>query len=331
MELKGKALFNLLRISLLEEKKPEEIQAWQIEDLRKLTIEELFSRLKRMSLILDEPSFYLYAENCETPEELADLFCGDEESQEKRDQVYLPVFELWRRLIKDKFCLSIFCDELDHWIELYDRGEVKNEEPLQKVLSLLEDILDEAFDEGVDAKQILKEVAGYCAHDLEQFLIDYITDQIVKRRATYASELIDAFSDYSSDPTQFKLLRASMIALSDLETANRLYAQLLEELYESPDLEMALRLAEQLIHHGHLQLFWKAAKCALSLVKTEEELQILLVMIAEYYRCRDKEEDERQIQALLDSRTSLPLSSPVQKTDPALIDLATLVRNASNL
>ena len=141
MELKGKALFNLLKISSQEEK-PLEIQPWQVENLKKLAIEELFSRLKKMSLMLDESSFYLYAENCETPEELVECLCCDEESAQRYDQVYLIVFELWRRLIKEKFCLSIFCDELDHWIELYDAEKLEDEEPLQKCLSFLEDILD---------------------------------------------------------------------------------------------------------------------------------------------------------------------------------------------
>ena len=227
MELKGKALFNLLKISLQEEK-PSGVLPWQVEDLKSLSIEELFSRLSKLSLILDEASFYLYAENCETPEELAECLCCDEEPlTERHDQIYLLVFEMWRRLIKEKFCLSIFCDELDHWIEMYDRGELIDEEPLQKALALLEDILDEAFHQASDPKHILKEVSSYCAHDLEQFLVDYIADQIVQKNEVYASELIDAFSDYASDLRRFKLLRASLVALSDLETANMLYERAL--------------------------------------------------------------------------------------------------------
>lgn len=324
MELKGKALFNLLKISMQEEK-PLEIQSWQVEDLKKLTIEELFSRLKKMSLMLDESSFYLYAENCETPEELVECLCCDEESAERYDRVYLIIFELWRRLLKEKFCLSVFCDELDHWIELYDSEQLRDEEPLQERLRLLEDILDEAFNDQIDPKQILKEVACYCAHDLEQFLIDYIADQILAGNETYASELIDAFTDYVTDSRRFTLLRASLIALSDLETANRLYERVLEELYETPDLEVALQVAEHLIHHGHLQLFVKVAKFALSLIQIEEEFQVLLVMIAEYYRCRDKEVQEQQIQALLDDREGLDLASAVKKTDPAFLVVSNIL------
>src|SRR5580698_6959089 len=81
MELKGKALFNLLRMSWIEDRNSD-VKQWQVEDLRDFSIEELFSRLKKLGLILDEPSFFLYAENCENPEELADCVWFEEEDLE---------------------------------------------------------------------------------------------------------------------------------------------------------------------------------------------------------------------------------------------------------
>ncbi len=321
MELKGKALFNLLKISL-QEKDPKAVGEWRVEDLKKCTIEELLSRLKQMGLILDEPSFYLYTESYETPEALTDCLCVEEESPERYDQIYLIVFELWRRLVKEKFCLSIFCDELDHWIELYDKGDLTDELSLRKALNLLEDILDES--EGAP-EQLLKEVASYCAHDLEQFLVDYISDQIQKGHTTYASELIDAFYDYASDPRQFHLLRASLVAYSDLERGNVLYERVLEELSDKPDLELALNVVEHLIHHGHLHLFIKAALLAMSAITIEEEFQILLILVAEYYRCQDKEQEEAQVQKILNARTHLNLSRAVTPSDPDLVAIALLL------
>src|SRR5262249_5498720 len=130
MQLKGKALFNLLRINWLENRQGD-VKPWQVEDLRDVDIQELFKRLKKLGLILDETTFYLYAENCNSPEEMNDHVWIEEEDIEGRDQTYLLIFELWRRLLPDQLCLSIFCDELDQLIELYDKGELENEEPMQ--------------------------------------------------------------------------------------------------------------------------------------------------------------------------------------------------------
>lgn len=324
MQLKGKALFNLLRVGWLEDRK-NEVKAWQIEDLRDISIEELFSRLKKLGLILDEETFSLYAENCNSPEELVDFIWIEEEEIEKRDQTYLLLFELWRRLLPDKLCLSIFCDELDQLIELYDQGELGEEESLQNALSILEDILDDAYDKEGDAPKVFKEVASYCAHDLERFLFDYISDQVMEKNETYASELVDAFYDYGSDRRRFDLLRARLFALFDLEESNLVYGRLLEEFREEPDLELILIVAESLIHHGDVRLFMQAIKQVLPLLKTEEEFQNLLAMIAEYYRCLDRDEEEKVIKGLLEARSARSLETAVDPSDQALARISHLV------
>lgn len=324
MEIKGKALFNLLRISWLDNPKSD-VKQWQVEDLRDLSIEELFSRLKKLGLILNEESFYLYAENCDTPEELADCVWFEEEDLEGHDKAYLLLFELWRRLLPDKLCLSVFCDELDQLIELYDRGRLDSEEPLQNALSILEDILDEAYDQEVNPKSIFAEVASYCAHDLEHFLSDYISDQVEEGNGTYASELIDAFYDYASDHRRFDLLRAQLFASLDLEKSNLIYARVLEELGDDPDLELILLVAESLIHHGHVLLFMQAIRQAIPLVKTESEFQNLLAMVAEYFRCLDRDTEEKVVQGLLDQRSSRPQEHFLDPSDKALASLSQLI------
>lgn len=324
MHLKGKALFNLLRISWLEDRNSE-VKKWQVEDLRELDIAELFSRLKKLGLILDEESFYLYAENCTSPEELVNYIWIETEDLEGHDQTYLLLFELWRRLLPDKLCLSIFCDELDQLIDVYDKGELENEASLQNALAILEDILDDSYDEGNEAKKVFSEVASYCAHDLERFIFDYIYDQIDEKDETYASELIDAFYDYVSDHRRFDLLRAQFLALFDLEESNLIYGRILEELREKPNLELVLLVAESLIHHGDVRLFMQSIKQALPLLKKEEEFQNLLTMVAEYYRCLDRDEEEKIIKGLLDARSSHSLSAPVDSSDKAILRIFHLI------
>lgn len=324
MEFKGKALFNLLKMSS-SDGAHSDVAQWQIEDLRDLSIEELFSRLKKLEVILNEESFYLYAENCDSPEELTDCVWFEEEDLEGHDKAYLILLELWRRLLPEKLCLSVFCDEMDQLIDLYDRGELEDEETLQKALSILEDILDDAYDEDGEPKLIFAEVAKYCAHDLERFIFDFISDQITEKNDTYASELIDAFYDYSTDRRRFDFLRAQLFAIIDLEESKIIYERVLEELADEPDLELVLLFAESLIHHGDVRLFMKAVKLALPLLKNEEEFQNLLTMVAEYFRCLDRDEEENTIKRLLDARSTHPLDKSLDLSDAALKRFAHLL------
>ncbi len=324
MEFKGKALFNLLKINWLEDRNSN-VKSWQIEDLRDLSIEELFSRLKDLGLILNEQSFYLYAENCEDPEELADCVWFEEEDLEGHDKAYLLLFELWRRLLPEKMCLSVFCDEMDQLIDLYDRGELQNDEILQNALSILEDVLDEAYDEDGDPKEIFSLVATYCAHDLERFIFDFISDQIVEKNETYASELIDAFCDYFSDRRRFDLLRARLFAINDLEKSNIIYERILEELRENPDHELISLVAESLISHGDVRLFMQAVKQTLPLLKIEEEFQSLLSMVAEYYRCLDRDTEESAIQCLIEERAAHAPQKHIDPTDQAITRITQMI------
>lgn len=313
MEIKGKALFNLLKMSWHEDKNSD-VKQWQIEDLRDLSIEELYSRLKELGVILNDESFYLYAENCDSPEDLADCVWFQDEDLEGHDKAYLLLFELWRRLLPEKLCLSIFCDEMDQLINLYDQGSLENEEPLQNALSILEDILDDAYDEKGKPQAIFNEISNYCAHDLERFIIDYISDQITEKNETYASELVDAFYDYSSDHRRFDLLRARLFSCADLEESNIIYGRILEDLADDPDLELILLFAESLIHRGDVRLFMKAVKLALPLLKNEDEFQDLLTMTEEYYRCLDRDSEAHTVKGLLEKRSS---SSPDTLLDPS--------------
>jgi len=324
MQLKGKALFNLLRIHAQEDPTVQ-VHPWQVEDLRDLDIEELFSRLKKLGLSLDEPAFYLYAEDCDSPEQVVDCLWDEEEDVEGRGKAYLLLFELWRRLLPGKLCLSVFCDEFDQLIELYDGGELEGEEPLQSALSILEDILDDATDEEGDGKKVFSEVASHCAHDLEQFIADYISDQIVDKNGTYASELLEAFYPYISSEGQFDLLRARLVALSDSEKASVMFQRILEELREDPDLNLLMQVTESLVHKGDVRLFTLAVKQTIPLLSREEEFQNLLTMTADYFRCLDLEDKEKAVTKLLEKRSDRQPEHMLDPADEALSHFSQLV------
>ena len=305
MELKGKALFNLLKINALDDPRLAKT-SWQIEELRGIDTQELFARLKKMGITLDETSFSLYADEVDSPEDLVECLWDDEEDLEGHDQVYLMLFELWRRLLPKKQSLSVFCDELDYLIEQYDRGELEDEEPLQNALSLLEDILDDTSDQDGNPQQIFAEVCAYCAHDLESFIYDYITDQIEAEDETYASELLDAYYDFVTDKKWFDFLRARIFSFAEGDEAEILIERLLEQLREEPSQELLVEIIENLVHHGHAALFRQAVKQALPQVKTEKELGELLTMLADFYRCLDREEKEKEVQQLIQERVKKP-------------------------
>ena len=123
------------------------------------------------------------------------------------------------------------------------------------------------------------------------------------------------------------MLRAQLLALYDLEESNIFYERILEELDEDPDLEIILLIAENLTRHGNVRLFMRAVKQAVPLLNSEEELQNLLTMIAQYYRCLDRDEEEKMIRELLESRSLLSLDAPVNLSDKAVVQISHLISN----
>lgn len=304
MEIQDRALYHLLRSNWLEDPSIQ-VKPWQVENYRQLSVDELFKRLKALKIPLTSETFLLYAESCDSPEEVVDCVWLDDTDDAGRDQAYLLLFEIWRRLLPKKQSLSLFCHELDHLIDVYDKEDLKDEEVLQGALSDLEDILDEGVDQGGDAKEVFSSVACYCAHDLESFLYDYISDQIDAKNDLYASELLDGFYEYISDVKWFDFLKVRLFASRDLGDAKKLLRRLLED---EPDFELLLEIGTFLITAGDEALFLQTLKQALPLIKEEEEFQDLLSLAADFYHFLDREE-EKEIRNLLlkRQRQSLPL------------------------
>lgn len=287
--LQMKALYNLLRLNSAED--PTVVaEDWALEDLRKVSLEDLFARLQKSGIQLDRQSFFHFADSCDTPEELTDLLLPDAASEKERDPFYLILFELWRRFVPEKQSLSIFCDELDHRIFLYDLGELDSDEKVQDALANLLEILDENADSGVDPQEVLLAISEYCAHDLESFILDYISDLLDSGNSLYASELIEGFSSYSADPVWFDFLRIRLISFTDVGDANIAMHRLLESDLELPLLLEAIRF---LVVNGEHGLFKEAVQKAAPLLETKEEAIEVMSLIADYYRRLDEEEKEK--------------------------------------
>ncbi len=311
MKFQDKALYNLLRMNWLEDPRLE-VKPWQVEDYRKFTTEELFTKLQALGLNLSQKNFSAYAENCDSPEDLAECLWIRDEDMEGYDKSYLLIFELWRRLFTDKQSLSIFCDELDYRIEKQDA------EKIQESLTELEDILDENADQGENPQKVFKMVSSFCAHELEDFLYDYIAEQIRSDNELYASELLDGFYEFVAKKHWFDLLRAELFIVTDVEKSNHLIRCLLEELQESPDFELLLEIAMVLIRQGEPELFAETVTQGKSILKTEEDFQELLAAVADYYHFLDQEEEEKKILGIIEKRAKKDLSKSLSASDPDL-------------
>ena len=128
MKIQTKAIYNLLRLNA-QETSGADVEPWALENLRDISLDALFQRLSVWGISLDKNSFISFAAECDTPEDLAELLQEESVSPKQHDQVYLLIFELWRRFLPEKQSLSIFCDDLEGFIydyitELLDGGDV---------------------------------------------------------------------------------------------------------------------------------------------------------------------------------------------------------------
>ncbi len=300
--IEKRALYNLLRMNWLSDPHMK-VKPWQVEDYRILSFPVLFERLKRLDVQLDRASFITYADECDSPEDLTERLVGDRELKaDQEDQIYLLIFEGWRRLLSEKPSLSILCNELDHQIFLYDSGELSDPTQLHDALAHFVVILDENVDEGVPSKEALQLISTHCANDIETFLYDFISEQIDEENESYAYDLLDDFSAYLEGNKWFDLLRARLMGQSNRKSASKQLTQILEEHLEEKDLEFNLELLSFMTEIGDFQTFKMLLNGTVSLIQTEEDFHDLLHICADYCHRLDKENQETRIQSLLQKR-----------------------------
>lgn len=329
MEIGRRALYNLIRMNW-ERDRTLAVEDWQVEDYRSLSLNVLFERLSEFDIQLDRSSFIAFAESVDSPEDLADHIIDDDELEpEEQDQIYLIVFELWRRLVKDTLCLSVFCDELDHQINEYDQGKLTSLEPLQDALANLQEILDENTDEGVEPHAVFHSVIGSCANDLQSFLFDFISDQIDEGNRDYAGDLIDGFTDYVLDNRWLEFLRARLVGSVDWEASLATIRSILGDNESDPDLELNLEILSFLADGGESSFFLEVVQSSIRLLAVEEDLIDLLNIAIDFCDCLDLQEEKRAVQALKVTRRAIPADEPVQGDDPIFEKLLSTFESTS--
>lgn len=326
MNIERRALFNSLRISWLADPRLR-VQPWQVEDYRSLSFEEILRRLHTMHMDLDKASFTALADEVDTPEDLCENLWADFnlETAEK-DQIYLLIFELWRRLINEKPSLSIFCDELDHQIFAYDHGKMLQVENIQDAIANLEVILDENVDAGGDPVEVFEKISNCCANDLETFLYDYISEQIDMHNYPYAADLLDSFGPFVKDVTWFDFLRARLLSQTDPESADKLFRQIIQDIKKQQDLDLSLEVVSFLAKDGEPDLFPMLARQTVPMLETEEDFQELLTICADYYHFLDQEQEELMIQKILKDRPQNALENQIQPKDTKVKEFLKIIK-----
>jgi hypothetical protein len=297
--LQTKALYNLLRLNAREDPSIQ-VEPWALEDLRGCSIEQLWTKLAKLKIPLEAAHFVQFAEECDSPETLTDLLL-DETQFELYDQLYLIIFELWRRFFPERASLSIFCDELDFQIDLYDNDELQSDEPIQDGLANLLEILEEHVDRDMSPKVAFASLSEYFANDLVTFLYDYISELLDLDNILYASELLEEFAPYMPDPLRFDCLAARLLSATDIVQANHEIKALLEKPLEPDLLFDLLRLLAAIGEHD---LFQAAIKKLLPFLTEEEDIEEMMDLAVEYYRRLDLDELE---QAVLQVKKQTPL------------------------
>jgi hypothetical protein len=294
-------------------------EKWQVEDLRNAPAQKIFESLRQMGISLDQKRFEGFAEENETPEDLTELLLTD---PKHHDPVYLLIFELWRRFLPERQSLSIFCDELDHRISLYDADQLESDESIQDALSNLKEIFDENVDAGAQPSEVYETVSSYCAHDLMSFIIDYISDLLDSNNELYASELIEDFAPFATEPVWFDFLRARLTALTDITEGNQQIAAILVD-----DKKLTVDLLFEILRFqtgfGERPVFVGTVKKILPRLQTEDEFQDLLMLSADYFHRRDREDLEKAVQQLLQKRKKH--SGAILATDPDIQSFEKLI------
>lgn len=316
MKLKGRGLYNLLRLNAKIDKKLS-VKAWQIADYRSYSLNDLLNGLKKLGIVLDEKSFMLYADQVFSPEELIDLLWDREEDILGYEKAYLFLFELWRRLRTGPPPISVFCDELDHLIERYDHKQLDDINALLNHLTKLEGILDDFVDVGGEIATALPSISAYCAHDVEKFLYDFILDLLLSKEDLTASELVDGFYEYVEDKRWFDLLRAELMYPADPEEARLMLRRLREGLKEESDKELLFDLLPIANRFQDTALFVSVFLQLFCEITFEEELHELLMLLSHLLKYEDRDEEAKNIDLLIEQRASLDPDNPI--SDKALL------------
>ncbi len=314
MRRKGRALYNLLSMNV--KRHPQlDVEPWQVDNYREMSEKILFSRLNELGISLSKHEFLLAVDKVETPEELTEqLYQGHEFVCHQ--QIFLCLFELWRRFVCHKRPLSIFCDALDHLIEQYEEGNLACEGDLEEILVAWQGILEDHVDDGGNQAEALPLFAEFSCHDLERFIYEYIAHKIDLEDDLYASELLEGFYDFVQTPQWFDFLRVRLVFNVEREEGKVLVERLIEAEKETSNLQLLFEVLHFLIYAGELDLFYSVFRRAFNRITNLAQLHEWLLIASEYMNCSEQFTKEEEINQLIEKKrlgSTTPQEAPPEE------------------
>jgi hypothetical protein len=325
MFLQRKALYNLLQINLPRIKSGElkiaDLEPWQTENYRQQSTEILLNRLGDLGITFGNKDFSVYADPFDEPEELLDALAKEREPLEQ-DQVFLLIFELWRRSFPEKRTLSIFCDELDFQMTQFDLGE---ECEIGDTLEYLLQILEENVDKGLNPIDVMQTIQTYCANDIESFLFDFILAEIEEGNRDYALELLDGFIPYVKERIWFDYLRARIEYIDEHEMGIRLFEKLTTKVNEATSIDLVEEILYFLADTGNQTLFYDLAIKMFDLMKIEEDFREFLEICYIHFDHLDLKEPGLLLSEIYHRRKAFPTDHPLESDDGDLVKVRDLL------
>lgn len=300
MFLHKKALYNQILFRLIDPRQHGILlEEWQQRDLRAEPQEKLLATLQELGLGVDLKALKEKAVVIDTPEELADQW-GKGMLPLDQDRLYLVLFELWRRLVPEKESLPMFCDELDHRIEVYRREGLTQE--IQDSLSTLQLILEKNVDAGVSIANALPMVQSFCAHNLEHFLYIFLCERIEEGNVAYAKELLEGFHRFFSGTHFFDFLTCRIAIEENPEEGYRKLEKLIHWLHKHPLIELQFEILGFLSKTGNHTLFTELANQTLPLIKHEEDFMILSSFCMQHFDYLDLPTLAKRVEELINKK-----------------------------
>ena len=282
MQVRGRALYNLLRLTKAD------AQSWQVEDYRALSDDELFSRLHKLKILLDLEGLRPFIQNVDSPEALLEYLVSTESDRNKAEQIYLLLFEIWRRHFVDHHCLSIFCDQLDYLIQRYDENDEEVLEDLYNQLDALVDLMDESVDETQSESEVMEYIASYLSHDVERLLYDFINLLIENENEIAATELIEGYEPYVKKKLAWELLKLKLYAVTDTFDTENMVTRYGETLVDEKDSRLGVDYLSFLYHQGEMHTFSHFFPKIIDAVTSKSDFEKLETVTSEYLDSLDQ-------------------------------------------
>lgn len=325
MLLQRKALYNLLQINLTQiesgDLKVGNLKKWQVDNYREKTSEELFRQLNSLGIALNVQNFEAYSKNFESPEEMVERSAKEREPLEQ-DEIFLILFELWRRFFPEKRTLSIFCDELDYQMVAYD---LEKPSQIADTLADLQQLLEEYVDQKLEPRQAFQLIQMYCANDLESFLFDYILNEIESGNQSYATELLDGFKRFVKGTEWFDYLTARAELVSDPVEGFEHLERMVHQIHAETSLDLVEEILFFLANSGNHSLFYTLAKKTIPSLKCEKDFQEFLEACYAHYDYLELKQPSLAIAFLYHSRCNIPTETPLSPSDPGLMEMRAIL------